>query len=52
VANSALYESRKVENGINLVALLSVAREIEPDKLVVPFSDKDKANLKDFQFND
>lgn len=53
VANSALYESRKVEGGINLVALLSVAREIEPDKLVVPFSDKDKANLgKDFQFNE
>lgn len=52
-ANSALYESRKVEDGINLVALLSVAREIEPDKLVVPFSDKDKANLgKDFQFNE
>lgn len=53
VANSALYESRKVEDGINLVALLSAAREIEPDKLVVPFSDKDKANLgKDFQFNE
>lgn len=53
VANSALYESRKVEDGINLVALLSAAREIEPDKLIVPFSDKDKANLgKDFQFNE
>ncbi len=53
VANSALFESRKVEDGINLVALLSAAREIEPDKLVVPFSDKDKANLgKDFQFNE
>ena len=53
VANSALYESRKVEDGINLVALLSAAREIEPDKLVVPFSDKDKVNLgKDFQFNE
>ncbi len=53
VANSALYESRKVEDGINLVALLSAAREIEPDKLVVPFSDTDKANLgKDFQFNE
>lgn len=53
VANSALYESRKVEEGINNVALLAVAREIEPDKLVVPFSDKDKANLgNDFQFNE
>ncbi len=53
VANSALYESRRVEDGINLVALLSAAREIEPDKLIVPFSDKDKANLgKDFQFNE
>lgn len=53
VANSALYESRKVEDGINLVALLSVAREIEPDKLVVPFSAKDKEKLgSDFQFNE
>lgn len=53
VANSALYESRKVEDGINLVALLSVAREIEPDKLIVPFSAKDKEKLgSDFQFNE
>lgn len=53
VANSALYESRKVEDGINLIALLSAAREIEPDKLVVPFSAKDKEKLgKDFQFNE
>ncbi|NDV81339.1 head fiber protein [Bacteroides sp. 51] len=53
VANSALYESRKVEDGINLVALLSVAREIEPDKLIVPFSVKDKEKLgSDFQFNE
>lgn len=53
VANSALYESRKVEEGINLVALLSVAREIEPDKLIVPFSAKDKEKLgSDFQFNE
>ncbi|MFV0587475.1 head fiber protein [Bacteroides reticulotermitis] len=53
VANSALYESRKVEDGINLVALLSAAREIEPDKLVVPFSAKDKESLgDDFQFNE
>lgn len=53
VANSALYESRKVEEGINLIALLSVAREIEPDKLIVPFSAKDKEKLgSDFQFNE
>lgn len=53
VANSALYESRKVEEGNNLVALLSVAREIEPDKLIVPFSAKDKEKLgSDFQFNE
>lgn len=53
VANSALYESRKVEDGINLIALLSAAREIEPDKLIVPFSAKDKEKLgSDFQFNE
>lgn len=53
VANSALYESRKVEDGINLIALLSAAREIEPNKLVVPFSAKDKEKLgSDFQFNE
>lgn len=53
VANSALYESRKVEDGINLVALLSFAREIEPIKLIVPFSSKDKEKLgNDFQFNE
>lgn len=53
VANSALYENRKVEDGHNLVALLSVAREIEPDKLIVPFSAKDKEKLgSDFQFNE
>lgn len=53
VANSALYESRKVEEGNNLVALLSVAREIEPTKLIVPFSAKDKEKLgSDFQFNE
>lgn len=53
VANSALYESRKVEEGNNLIALLAVAREIEPDKLVIPFSAKDKEKLgSDFQFNE
>lgn len=52
VANSALYEQKKVENGIVLVALLMRAFEIEPDKLVTPFSEKDKANLPHFQFNE
>lgn len=52
VANSALYETHKVEEGINNVALLQRAFEIEPEKLVTPFSAKDKANLPYFQFNE
>lgn len=53
VANSALYERTKVESGIVLVALLRTAAEIEPEKLVVPFSENDKANLKGwFEFNE
>ena len=52
VANSALYESHKVADGINSVALLQRAFEIEPEKLVTPFSEKDKANLPHFQFNE
>ena len=51
-ANSALYERAKIENGIVLVALLMRAFEIEPDKLVVPFHAKDKANMPHFQFNE
>lgn len=51
VANSALYERTKVEDGIVLVALLMRAYEIEPSKLVMPFSDVDKANMPHFQFN-
>lgn len=52
-ANSALYERTKVESGIVLVALLRTAAEIEPEKLVMPFSDNDKANLKGwFEFNE
>lgn len=51
VANSALYERTKVEDGIVLVALLMRAYEIEPLKLVMPFSDIDKANMPHFQFN-
>lgn len=52
VANSALYETHKVADGINSVALLQRAFEIEPEKLVTPFSQKDKANLHHFQFNE
>ncbi|MCH3993039.1 MAG: head fiber protein [Prevotella sp.] len=52
VANSALYENHKVTVGINNVALLQKAFEIEPDKLAVPFSANDKANLPYFQFNE
>lgn len=51
VANSALYERKKIESGIVLVALLMRAYEIEPTKLVMPFSDVDKANMPHFQFN-
>ena len=52
VANSALYENHKVTSGINNVALLMKAFDIEPDKLVTPFSANDKANLPYFQFNE
>ena len=52
LANSALYENYKVTEGINSVALLQRAFEIEPEKLVTPFSAKDKANLPHFQFNE
>ncbi|WP_303327926.1 head fiber protein [Butyricimonas paravirosa] len=53
VANSALYNKTKVEDGIVLVSLLRTAAEIEPSKLVMPFSEKDKANMKGwFEFNE
>lgn len=55
IANSALYENYKVDDpaGINNVALLRTAAEIEPEKLVIPFSKKDRENLQGwFQFND
>lgn len=52
VANSALYETHKVADGINSVALLQRAFEIDTEKLVTPFSAKDKANLPHFQFNE
>ena len=53
VANSALYGRVKVEDGINNVALLRTAAEIDPDKLNIPFSEKDKESLSGwFQFNE
>lgn len=53
VANSALYNRTKVEDGITLVSLLRTAAEIEPSKLVMPFSENDKANMKGwFEFNE
>lgn len=55
VANSALYENYKVDDpsGINNVALLRTAAEIETEKLVIPFSANDREKLKGwFQFND
>ena len=52
IANSALYERKKIESGIVLVALLMRAFEIEPDRLEIPFHAKDKANMPYFQFNE
>lgn len=51
-ANSALYGAVKVESGIVIVALLMKAFEIEPDKLILPFSANDEANMPYFQFNE
>ena len=55
-ANSALYENYTVSNDIStthLVALLRTAAEIEPEKLVIPFSENDKEALQGwFQFNE
>lgn len=51
-ANSALYGATKVESGIVLISLLMRAFEIEPDKLVMPFSVNDEANMPHFQFNE
>lgn len=53
IANSALYNRTKVEEGITLVSLLRTAAEIEPSKLVMPFSENDKVNMKGwFEFNE
>lgn len=51
IANSALYDRTKIEEGIVLITLLMRAFEIEPTKLAMPFSDIDKANMPHFQFN-
>lgn len=53
VANSALYNREAIQDGPMPVALLRAAAEIEPQKLVIPFTEADKENLKGwFQFND
>lgn len=52
VANSALYERKQIDEGPVLVALLMRAFEIEPTKLAMPFSSKDKENMPYFQFNE
>ncbi len=53
IANSALFNKTKVEDGAVLVALLRSAAEIEPEKLDIPFSANDKTNLKGwFEFNE
>jgi len=53
VANSGLYGRWKVDSGINNVTLLRHAAEIDPDKLVIPYSDADKAKLQGlFEFNE
>lgn len=52
VANSALYGKATVGKD-DLLTLLRTAAEIEPTKLVIPFSDNDKAEMKGwFDFND
>lgn len=52
-ANSALYGRLEVADGINVIALLRTAAEIETSKLAIPFSAADKEETKGwFQFND
>ena len=53
IANSALFNKTKVDDGIVLVALLRTAAEIEPSKLAIPFSANDTPNMKGwFEFNE
>lgn len=50
-ANFVIYEQTKIDDGINLVALIMQAYEIQEDKLTLPFSDADKEGLTSrFQF--
>jgi len=52
-ANFVIYETTKIDDGIVLVALIMQAYEIHESKLVLPFSDADKAALTSrFQFED
>lgn len=51
-ANFVVYERTKVESGIVLVALTMQAFEIQSEKLVLPFTESDKASLTArFQFD-
>lgn len=53
IANSALYARKKIDQDICNIELLRTAAEIEPDKLVIPFSASDKAQMAGwFQFNE
>lgn len=50
-ANFVIYETTKIDEGIVLVALIMQAYEIQEAKLVLPFSEADKAGLTSrFQF--
>lgn len=50
-ANFVIYEQTKIDDGINLVALIMQAYEIQEDKLSLPFTDADKEGLTSrFQF--
>ena len=52
-ANFVIYETTKIDDSIVLVALIMQAYEIHESKLVLPFSDADKAALTSrFQFED
>lgn len=52
IANSALYGNATVGKD-DLIALLRTAAEIEPGKLILPFSKNDKAEMKGwFDFNE
>lgn len=51
-ANFVIYEHTKIESGIVLVALTMQAFEIQSEKLVLPFTERDKTSLTArFQFD-